>query len=206
METATKSDLTAIILAGGKSSRMGQDKALIPVGGVPLLRKICLIAGECANQVQVITFWPERYASIIPNHCDLIREVLLPNYTQPHGPLVGFGQGLTQVNTTWVLLLACDLPFLTASVIGKWVNCLPMISEDIQAVLPRQNDRWEAVCGLYRSNCLSSLNQFIAQGGRAFQPWLKTIPVQKLIVDDPKVLFNCNNLEDLQQVDCFSQQ
>jgi molybdopterin-guanine dinucleotide biosynthesis protein A len=198
-----KHEITTIVLAGGKSSRLGRDKALINVNDIPLLRKICLLASECTSEVHVITSWPERYLSIIPSHCQLIQEVLLAGEIHPHGPLVGFAQGLSKVKTEWVLLLACDLPCLTASVIRRWINSLDGVGEGIKAVLPRQNQRWEPVCGFYRRSCLPSLDQFVQQGGRAFQPWLQTLPVQELIVEDSRVLFNCNTPADWQQVNRF---
>jgi len=96
----THSDkLTAIILAGGKSSRMGEDKALISIQGLPLLQRIYKIAQSCAATVYVVTPWEERYQNILPPNCKFIKETLLSA-----GPLVGFAQGLAQVQTDWV----CD--------------------------------------------------------------------------------------------------
>ncbi|WP_013323285.1 molybdenum cofactor guanylyltransferase [Gloeothece verrucosa] len=200
MEPFPKSSITAIVLAGGQSSRMGQDKALINLGGVPLLKQICLIATECAMGVYVITPAIELYHSILPNGCQLIREVCLPGETLPHGPLVGFAQALTQVNTDWVLLLACDLPYLSASQLQQWSQSLYTVTEDMMAVLPRRNNRWEPLCGFYRCSCLALLNEFIRQGGRSFQDWLGRQSVQELLVSDPNVLFNCNTPEDLAKI------
>jgi hypothetical protein len=73
--------IAAIVLAGGQSSRMGRDKALIEVGGVPLLHKICAAAQSCANPVYVIAPWVERYQSILPPGCQLLPEVPLPGRT-----------------------------------------------------------------------------------------------------------------------------
>ena len=109
--------LTAIVLAGGQSARMGKDKALIPIDGVPLIGKICNIAKACSDRVYVVTSWPERYREIIPTDCQLIPEVPIPGENQPNGPLVGFTQGLNRVESDWVLLLACDLPKLRADVL-----------------------------------------------------------------------------------------
>jgi len=120
--------LTAIVLAGGRSSRMGQDKALLSIQGVPLLQLVCNIAQSCADTVYVVTPWPERYQEVLPTTCRFIREVPLPGENTseisasskvmplPHGPLVGFAQGLAQAQTAWVLLLACDLPRLRVEV------------------------------------------------------------------------------------------
>jgi molybdopterin-guanine dinucleotide biosynthesis protein A len=192
--------LTAIVLAGGQSSRMGQDKALIALQGVPLLRQVCEVALSCTSEVCVITPWPERYQAILPDACRIIREVSLPGETEPHGPLIGFAQGLAQVETDWVLLLACDLPQLQVEVLQHWVTELEKTAEEAIALLPRQTKGWEPLCGFYRRQCLPRLTEFINEGGRSFQRWLAQHPVQELPVSDSQLLFNCNTPADLERL------
>lgn len=190
--------LSAIILAGGQSSRMGRDKALIPLGKVPLLRQICEIALDCANPVYVVTPWPEKYQIILPENCCIFQELPLPNETKSHGPLVAFAQGLTQVETDWVLLLACDLPLLQANVLQDWARRLENVPLDAIALLPHQSKGWEPLCGFWRRQCLPLLTNFINEGGRSFQHFLAQHPVQELPVTDTQVLFNCNTPADLE--------
>lgn len=192
--------LSAIVLAGGQSSRMGRDKALISLQGVPLLQQVCDIALNCVSNVYVVTPWPERYQDVLPKACRVIREAPLQGETQSHGPLVGFAQGLAQVETDWVLLLACDLPQLQVKVLRDWARGLEKTAEDAIALLPRNPKGWEPLCGFYRRQCLPMLNEFINQGGRAFQPWLAQYPVQELPVSDSQVLFNCNTPADLELI------
>ncbi|OWY68258.1 molybdenum cofactor guanylyltransferase [cyanobacterium TDX16] len=66
--------LSSIVLAGGKSSRMGRDKALLPVDGVPLLQKVCEVAVALCDRVYVVTPWQERYQHLLPIGCEFIRE------------------------------------------------------------------------------------------------------------------------------------
>jgi molybdopterin-guanine dinucleotide biosynthesis protein A len=188
----TRSELTAIILAGGKSSRMGEDKALILIEGVPLLRLIYNIAEDCAATVYVVTPWEERYKDILPPNCQFIKEAPLSA-----GPLVGFAQGLAQVQTNWVLLLACDLPNLRVEVLLEWANQLDDVSTEAIAALAHHIKGWEPLCGFYRRSCLADLNQYINQGGRSFQSWLNQHSVQLLPVTEPGMLFNCNTPDDL---------
>ncbi|MBD2610827.1 MAG: molybdenum cofactor guanylyltransferase [Nostoc sp. ZfuVER08] len=228
---ATRKQLTAIVLAGGKSSRMGQDKALIPIQGVPLLQQVCEIAKGCADSVYIVTPWPERYRDLLLPGCEFIRELPLPqentgtrehqemeNYlrTSPplrvptsssfpasspslhtHGPLVGFAQGLAQVQTEWVLLLACDLPRLRIEVLQEWSTTLDSIANNKIAALAHHPKGWEPLCGFYRRRCLPQLLDFINQGGRSFQEWLRQYPVEVLPLPEPEMLFNCNTPEDL---------
>ncbi|MGQ4646132.1 molybdenum cofactor guanylyltransferase [Lyngbya aestuarii] len=185
--------LSAIILAGGQSSRMGRDKALIAFQGITLLGRVAQVALNCTEEVYVVTPWPERYQDILPDACHLIEEVSLPG----QGPLIGFAQGLAYMKTDWVLLLACDLPQLQVEVLQTWVTRLEETTEEYIALLPRQTKGWEPLCGFYRRRCLPILNEFINQGGRSFQRWLAEQPVQELPVNDAQVLFNCNTPAEL---------
>ena len=189
--------LSAIILAGGQSSRMGQDKALLPIQGVPLLQFVYSIAESCADKVYVVTPWPERYQELLPA-CQFIRE-MPPN----HGPLVGFAQGFAQVQTDWVLLLACDLPRLRVEILQEWIAGLNSVGTF--ALLPRHAKGWEPLCGFYHRNCLPALSDFINQGGRSFQQWLAQHPVQLLpLPEDDQMLFNCNTSLDLDTINSRS--
>lgn len=205
--------LTAIVLAGGQSSRMGQDKALLTIDGVPLLRLVCDIAIALCDRVYVVTPWPERYQNLLPASCQFIREVplsiesadIVSSSTKvtsplPHGPLVGFAQGLAQVQTNWVLLLACDLPRLQVEVLQNWAVGLDSVAEEVIALLTHHVKGWNPLCGFYRRSCLPALTDYINQGGRSFQHWLAQHPVQLLPLPDAQMLFNCNTLADFASV------
>jgi len=198
-----KLSLSAIVLAGGKSSRMGQDKALIPIDGVPLLQKVCDVALQCTSSVYVITPRIEQYRKIVPDRCHLILEKI-QDETKPHGPLVGFAQGLAHIKTDWVLLLACDLPNLSANILQHWAEELDTIGDEI-ALLPKTEKGWEPLCGFYKTSCLTSLRTAIDRGERSFQRWLfqervKEIPANHSAEEERiqfKMLFNCNTPADL---------
>ncbi|HEY9661833.1 MAG TPA: NTP transferase domain-containing protein, partial [Allocoleopsis sp.] len=106
-----------------------------------------------------------------------------------------------QAQTEWVLLLACDLPYLQAKVLQDWASQLPAVAASTIALLP-QNPQgwWEPLCGFYRLHCLPDLEVFIAQGGRSFQGWLATQKVQPLPLANPQMLFNCNTPQDFSQI------
>ncbi|MFB8787916.1 MAG: molybdenum cofactor guanylyltransferase [Potamolinea sp.] len=190
--------LSAIILAGGQSSRMGRDKALIPLEGVPLLQHICEVALHCASPVYVVTPCPEKYKHILPETCLIIQEFPLLGETESHGPLVGFAQGLTQVETDWVLLLACDLPQLQRHILQDWATELENVPPEAIALLSHQSKGWEPLCGFWRRQSLPLLTNFINQGGRSFQQFLAQHLVQELPVSDTQVFFNCNTPADLE--------
>ncbi len=188
--------LSTIILAGGKSSRMGTDKALIHINGLPLLTRICNIALSCTSPVYIVTPWLEKYQDIIPQNCRII-----PESNHNSGPLIGFYQGLKSIPPTeWILLLACDLPNINSDVLQSWILQLNLVDQDAIALLPPHSKGWHPLCGFYRQICFSLLEKFIQSDGKSFQKWLQKYHVQELIVHEQKVLFNCNTPEDLYQL------
>jgi len=171
---------------------MGTDKALLCWQGVPLLERVCRAALQGCSTVNVLTPWPERYQHFLPAGCQSLVE------TKPgQGPLVALEQGLGQISTTWLLLLACDLPVLNPIILQKWINRLP--GHDVKAVVPYNAGRWEPLCGFYHRRSHPLLQSFIAQGGRSCQHWLSTFTPQKLALDTSAkaMLWNCNSPEDL---------
>ncbi|GAB4460329.1 MAG: molybdenum cofactor guanylyltransferase [Elainellaceae cyanobacterium] len=194
---------SAIILAGGRSTRMGRDKALIEINGVPLLQKIGAIAHSCCSSVVVVTPWPDRYAALLPD-CQFVADTPLPGGTEPHGPLVGFLQGLEQMAAgeppEWTLLLACDLPRLQAADVQQWATQLDEVDAEAIAYLPRDGQGWQPLCGFYRTSCLPLLQDFVQSGGRSFQRWLVQHPVAEIPDVDFAHLLNCNTPEDLSKL------
>ena len=189
--------IASIILAGGKSSRMGSDKALIEIDGIPLLRKACLSALSITNSAYIITPWVERYQFMLPKNCHLIQEKPLAGGKWHQGPLVGFIQAFKQIDQDWVLLLACDLPNLPSQELRRWLHYFQSISGSFDLLLPRHSKGWEPLCGFYHRRNIPALEQFIASGGRSFQAWLRTQIIVELPVSDPQLLWNCNTRQDL---------
>ena len=187
--------LTAIILAGGESSRMGKDKALLTIDRGTFLSRICHVARGCADRVYVVTPWIERYQDILPPDCQLVKEQLVLD-APSNTPLIGFAQGLQLVKTEWVLLLACDLPQLSTSQVKQWSLGLATVLPTEIGFLPRNSKGWDPLCGFYRRNCLPSLENYIENGGRSFQSWLAKHPIKELSIADRRSLFNCNTPED----------
>jgi molybdenum cofactor guanylyltransferase len=201
--------LAIIILAGGRSKRMGRDKAMIEVDGTPLIQRIYDVVASCQippqptgegerlpPQIYVLTPWIDRYRSILPITCNFILE------QQPdHGPLSAFAQGLTEITATWIMLIACDLPNLSTSIIQAGIDRLPSIPAQSIAYLPKQIEKgWEPLCGFYRQICQPSAIAYINGGGKSFQDWLKPQIVTEFIITDPTCLLNCNTPADLAMI------
>lgn len=202
--------MSAMVLAGGFSSRMGQDKALIKVKGIPLLQRVCSVAQQCTDQIYIVTPWIERYQPLVSSQVASRAGTtiqFLPELRAAdditHSPLTGFLQGLSQLPTNpqrdWVLLLACDLPYLDAAVLQQWIATLPQMPETVTACLPKNpKGWWEPLCGFYRVNCQPKVAAFVGDSGRSFQRWLSQELVYELPLSDPQMLLNCNTPADLQ--------
>ncbi len=188
--------LAVLILAGGMSRRMGQDKALLELEGIPLLRRTWNIAHALSNAVWVVTSRPEAYGVLLPPSVRWIYETPPAPGVTPAGPLVAFTQALAQIEADWVLLLACDLPALQLDVLDQWRQTLPDVSSRTIAYLPRTVKGWEPLCGFYRHSSLPSLQAYIAAGGRSFQQWIDQQTVQSIPDVPAAILLNCNTPED----------
>jgi molybdopterin-guanine dinucleotide biosynthesis protein A len=196
--------IIAIVLSGGKSSRMGSDKALLEINGETLLSKTCRTALQIADSVYVVARSQAQYQeAIAPNapQCSLVLD------QQFDGALVGFWQGIQAIASPadWILLLACDLPNLQADILQIWANQLTDLPESAIAYLPRYVDensqkQWEPLCGFYRWQCQDSLRAFIEDGGRSFQKWLSDREVIEIAIAPSLMLFNCNTPDDFRSI------
>lgn len=187
--------IATLILAGGKSSRMGTDKALVNYQGKPMLQRVYQVAAECTEQVYILTPWKERYQNILSPDCNYLIE------NQPgKGPVNGLSEGLEQIYADWILLLACDLPLLDVEIIQSWINKLSQLPISTLALVPRRADIWEPMCGFYRKEVKTELDIFFKLGKRSFQELLWSIEVEALEVDDETdlMLLNCNYPGDLE--------
>jgi molybdenum cofactor guanylyltransferase len=120
MSYSPSQQVTALVVAGGRSSRMGTDKALATWQGIPLLGRVFAVAQACCAQVSVLTPWPERYQTLLPSTVNWLVEP--PTFA---GPMAALVQGMEAIQTPWVLLLACDMPQLNGAVLMQWMQALP---------------------------------------------------------------------------------
>ena len=124
MVSRAPSDVSGYVLAGGKSSRMGQDKALLELAGKPLvLRAVEKLQQVCGE------------VSILGNREEL--EVYAPLVRDLHegcGPLGGIEAALAHSTKAWHLLMAVDMPFLPVGFLDAWVRCV-MAKKDARVAL-----------------------------------------------------------------------
>jgi molybdenum cofactor guanylyltransferase len=155
--------VAAFILAGGVSSRMGQEKGLLEFGGEPLIVRTARLIEPIVAEVRVVGS-PERYSALG------LRAIADQNFGEREGkeavrtPLVGIATALNATKTPWNLILACDLPYLTA----EWLDWLVAraVDSDAQIVIPRTSGGLEPLAAVYRRECAAPIVSALERGVR----------------------------------------
>ena len=161
--TVKRRPIAAYILAGGASSRMGREKGLLEFDGVPLIVHTARLVEPLVSNVTVVGP-AEAYAALgwraIGDHAD---EPSHSNRVR-RGPLAGIAAALSETRSPWNLVLACDLPFLSAA----WVDWLLSRASDStgQVVIPRTHRGLEPLAAVYRRECGPPIAEALARGER----------------------------------------
>jgi molybdopterin-guanine dinucleotide biosynthesis protein A len=136
-------DATAFILAGGKSSRMGQDKAFLPFAGSTLLERVLATLRAVVSDVRIVGS-AERFGDFAPTVEDQF-----PNC----GPLGGIHAALSASNRPLNLIVAVDMPFLEPDFL-RYLLDQARASNDPVTIACAEN-RWQPLCAVYRRAFLS---------------------------------------------------
>jgi len=144
---------SAVILAGGRSTRMGQDKATLPLDGQPLLARQIAFAKSLGPVEILISGRPE--VDYTPFDCPVLMDRV-----QNAGPLAGIAVALEAARAPLVLVLAVDMPYLTRAAVERLMNaCRPD-----RGAVPRFRDRLEPLVAIYPRAAVSVANQQLAEG------------------------------------------
>jgi molybdopterin-guanine dinucleotide biosynthesis protein A len=173
-------DVSAAILAGGRARRLGgADKASLIVGGVRIIEHQLAALAPVADDIRIVAGNPSRYAGLqVPVIADAIDGA---------GPLGGLFTALSDARHEWVVVLACDLPFLSAALLERLVaEIRPALShvegtgEQIDAVVPRSARGLEPLCAVYRRGCAAAARARIDRGDLAVVGLLTDLRVREL--------------------------
>ena len=165
----------AIVLAGGRSSRMpGQRKPQLPVGNATMLQRVLAAVGRAGTRVVVGPPQP------VPDRVVVVQE------TPPgSGPVSGLAAGTAEITAEIVLVVAADLPFLTPELIEALIDGLT--AEADVALLVDENGRDQYLLGAWRSAALRrALGDLDPLPGRAMRELLARLEVARVAVPVPK--------------------
>jgi molybdopterin-guanine dinucleotide biosynthesis protein A len=163
--------LTVSIQSGGASNRMGQDKALMPFLGKPLINRVLERVRYLADEVLVTTNRPTEYAFLgVPLFIDVIKD---------RGALGGLYTALSVAKYPYVAVVACDMPFVNPDILA---HCHHLLAEkDIDAVIPRTEHGLEPFHAVYRRlTCLPAVNSALQSGKWRLISWLPEVKTYEL--------------------------
>ena len=191
--------LTLIVQAGGESRRMGQDKALLPFLGRPLIQRVIERLASVGDEVLVTTNRPEAYAFLgVP---------LAPDLLPGRGALGGLYTALSAARQPLVGVVACDMPFASPALLEAERELL--LESGAQAVIPRHADGTEPFHAVYdRAACLPAVEAALQEGKWRVDAWFPAANLRFLSPAEIKTLdplglafWNVNTPEEFQRAE-----
>jgi molybdopterin-guanine dinucleotide biosynthesis protein A len=187
------SGATGVVLAGGKSRRMGRDKLRLMVGGKPLLDRVCLALASRCDEILVVGGGGDTPAGA--RHVPDLRP-------GRQGPLAGIEAGLLAARHRAVFVAAGDMPFLTGDLAGY---LLGLLSGDVPAVVPDFGGSLHPLCAAYGREVRPAVSAALDRGRRSVRELLEDLPGVRYVRQEELqrfgnpvlLLTNVNSPEDL---------
>ncbi len=186
-----KNQITAVILSGGKGSRLGgQDKGLVYYQNKLLIQHVLdKIIPQVGHIIINANRNQEKYATLgYPVISDELHDF--------QGPLAGFLTGMRSCKTDYILTLPCDGPDLPNDLVSRLIN----EAKENNIVVAHDGERLQPVYALIPTSLIKSLEDFLANGDRKIDLWYAQNPMAIAdFSDKPEVFFNINTEEQRQQ-------
>ncbi len=147
-------EASAVILAGGKSSRMGQDKSLLPVNGAPLIRRIYEQLAHRFDEILISTNEPEKHT--------FLRARTVPDLVPGKGPLMGIASAVEAARHERVFVTACDIPVVDLDTVVRML----VLAEDFDCVIPMSSVGHEPLFAVYRKSTVPAMHEALEAGER----------------------------------------
>ena len=198
-----KNDVTGVILAGGRGSRMGGvDKGLQNFRGMPLALHTLMRLGPQVGDVLInasrnLSAYESFGAQVWPD-----------GISDFAGPLAGFLVGLEHCETEYLVTVPCDTPLFPQDLVQRLLDALERDDAEIAMAAAREEDgnvRTQPVFTLMKRDLLESLVRFTHEGGRKIDAW--TAQHKTVVVpfdregDEPSAFFNANTLAELHKLE-----
>ena len=171
----SKYSASGTILSGGKSIRMGQNKALIEIEGTPIISRIHDLFRRLFQEVIIVTNQKESFINFDSKIC----QDLIPD----KGALGGLYTGIFFSSFQYSFCVACDMPFINRSLVQY-------LFENVQGddvIVPRTKDGLQPLHAIYSKNCLAPIKRIIEEGKYRIIDFYKLVKVK--IVDERDFLF-----------------
>lgn len=167
--------LTVCIQAGGASSRMGEDKALKPFLGRPLIQRVVDRLQPIADELIVTTNRPEAYS--------FLRTRLISDLKPGRGALGGLYTAIASATHPIVAVIACDMPFASATLIEAMSRLL--VENEADVVIAKSDEGYEPLHAIYRRvTCLPAIESAINADQWKVIAWFPQVEVRVLTPDE----------------------
>ncbi len=194
-------DLSVAVLAGGKSSRMGTDKAFVPVLGRPLIEDVLAQLAGLGRETLIVTNRPDDYRYLgVPLFGDVLPD---------KGALGGLYSALVAATQPHVLCVACDMPFVVRPLLDYLISLIP----EGDAIVPRLAEGPEPFRAIYARACREPIRAALDAGRMrviGFYSDVRVRYVDEAEIDrfDPRHLsfFNINSPADVEQARRLAEQ
>lgn len=187
--------ISAVILSGGRATRMGGlDKGLVNLNGKPLVKHVI---ERIQPQVDELFINANR-------ELDTYKSFGISVFTDEQagfiGPLAGFYVGLSQAKHPYLLTVPCDSPYIPMDIANRLYRGLSELNVDI--AMAKSNGDTHPVISLCRTSTLPSLVTAIQAGERKVSAWQKSLRYTEVIFNDSAEAFiNLNTLQDIARLD-----
>ena len=189
-------DISGIILAGGKSLRLGHDKVLEKIGEKSLLEQVVSHIDSFSKSIIIVTAH-ERTLAPLANHPKV---KIVSDIFPGQGSLGGIYTGLVESSSFYNFVVAADMPFINESLVRYMIEK----SDGYDFVLPRVNGLYEPLHAVYSKNCIAPIKSIMEQGKKVIVELFNYVKVRYIETEeverfDPKhrSFFNINTKEDL---------
>ena len=184
--------MTGVILAGGRNSRIGQNKAFLEIGGKMIIERTIEIYKKIFDEILIITNTPEDYQYLgLKVYTDLI-----PN----RGSLGGIYTGLHYSKSDYAFFAACDMPFLNERVIRHIIKG----ARDYDIIVPYYKHRLHPLHAVYSKSCLEIFRIMVEKKKLKIKGIFPKFRIKKVTnIPETKLppFFNINTMKDFRQAD-----
>ena len=180
-------DVTLLVVAGGSSRRMGEDKRWLDVGGVPLLEGL-LQKAAAAGFAEVFLCVEER-SERLQALASRYGARILVDETAGQGPVAGLSRGLAASSHTWSFAVSADMPFFSFDAARE---LLPKAERMVRAVVPVAEGRCEPLAALYHKETAHVFSAAMAAGERSLRRATAALPALEVPVRAGACFFNVN--------------
>ena len=177
--------LTVVVQAGGQSSRMGEDKALKPFLGRPLIQRVIDRMTPIADEIIVTTNRPAEYEFLNASTRSARRLRLVPDLKPGRGALGGLYTAIASAASPLVAVVACDMPFASPKLFEGARRLI--VEEGADVVIAKTEEGYEPLHALYRrETCLPAIEAAISADQWKVISWFPQVKVRTLTSDEVK--------------------